>query len=359
VTNTGASGTMKLSVDPPGAAKMDQTELTLDHGKSATVTITPLAVSKAPNDVTIKATYKDKAVGSATLTVVSVVIPTHIRNKDTPQEMKPDRIPPRQPTVIPVEVTPDLTGSGQSVTLVVKNQSADNGLVSLNDHNLNLVILKSGDVALKGTSQTKETADYTARNAGKLELVVQVRGKDTVESKGFSVAAIPLNMRETLTQGITSGRGRGIYVQDTFDSDSGNIHDLTDVQYKEQVETKEQDGVFKGQRTRSTGYGDAVPGTTDAHVRDISFLQYPGGKWVLEQTHEFRDRRTGAQDIPMANSGFTLQYIVYGHAHLNPWYLLVVEEPQAGTANNITSGAGETFIKKDVKGTIQRTFTNP
>jgi hypothetical protein len=359
VTNTGASGTMKLSVDPPGAAKLDQTELTLDHGKSATITITPQAVSKAPNDVTIKATSGDTVVGTATMTIVSVVIPEHIRNTDTPAGM-PDRIPPRVNTGVHVEVTPDLTGSGQSVALEVTGGSAGTGIVSLNGRLQTLIILKTGDVALSGVSQTKESQGYSATNAGKLHLAVKVRRSDTFQSKGFSVAAIPVGVQDTFKNDVTTGKIRGMVVGVTVNSDSGNIADLKDVQYKEQVEIKDEQGVFKGSELQVAGWLDVFPPRdTDTHAVPLSRIAFPGGKLVLQQTQEFRDQRTGAQDIPIANSGYTIEYIVYGHARLNPWYLFVLKTPHAGTANNITSGSGKTFTSPGHEGDIHQTLTNP
>jgi hypothetical protein len=110
----GASGTVQLSAAPAGRVAISPTTLSLASGVPAEVTITPLQQSQAAEDVQITATF-GTVTATGNMTVVNVVFPA-IRNADTPAGM-PDRIPPGVDTPVQVIVQPDLTGSGQSVTL--------------------------------------------------------------------------------------------------------------------------------------------------------------------------------------------------------------------------------------------------
>ena len=87
VTNTGAAGTIQLSVVPAGAATLSETSVDLAAGASTEVTVTPTAVSHAANDVKIVAMSGGNVVGSQTMTIVSVTLPQHIRYGDTPAGM--------------------------------------------------------------------------------------------------------------------------------------------------------------------------------------------------------------------------------------------------------------------------------
>jgi hypothetical protein len=317
VTNTGTGTSLfQIEVTPASAGYVDQTSLTLAPNQSATVTFVPQAVSKSANDVSIDAIADGEIVGSGSLTVVSVTLPQDIRNLDTPAAM-PDRIPPTAVTPIDVQVTPDLSGSGQSITLAVNNQDASNGTVTI-DGGDTLDLTSSGIVSLSGLTQTAPAADgsLSASNAGKLDLVVQVRGQDTVLSNGFSVAAIMTGMTATFDMAVTRGKTRGVdveysYVSDDGSeavSDSGPEADLSALKIKEIV-TSTKSGVFKKKKAQpvyNLKYVNPFPpgGLIDQHEIDKALISSPGGLLTSSQAFVFEDSRTGATGVPVTNSGF-------------------------------------------------------
>src|SRR5262249_50730352 len=151
--------------------------------------------------------------GSQTMTIVSVTLPQHVRNGDTPAGM-PDRIPPRVDTQVPITMTPDLGSSGESVTLFVDSVSSLSGKATINGQD-ELAVTSSGNVNMRGTLQTAAT---NGADAGGLRLGVRVRGDDTaVRSQGFSVAAIPVNWVMAF-KGPVTGAARGFITTDTFSS---------------------------------------------------------------------------------------------------------------------------------------------
>jgi hypothetical protein len=247
ITNLGSTeGVFQLSVDPPVAATLGKTSLDLAAATSTEVTVTPEADSSEPNDVHIIATQGNIQVGEDTMTIVSVTFPRDIRNADTPAAMV-DRIPPRVDTPIQVQVTPDLSRSGLSIGVAVLNQDASHGTVTL-DGGSTATIASSGTVNIRGITQTAFPAlagDFTAPYAGKLQLALEVRGTATVQSNGFSVAAIPQNFSESFLA-PARGQWRGIVVQVAWSSDSGVIADLDAVQIEEEVEMTSAQGVFAG-----------------------------------------------------------------------------------------------------------------
>lgn len=229
ITNTGnAEGTFNLSVDPPGAATLSQTAVTLGAGASTEITITPTADSSAPNDVHIVAMQGTTKVGEDDMTIVSVTmrddqnnLTQHIRNVDTPASM-PDRIPPKVNTPVNITVTPNLAG-GQSVTLVINGQSADNGSVTIDGAATKNVTTK-GVVNLSGTAQTAPGG-----HAGNLILAVRVHGQDTVQSQGFSVSAIPVKFEEEFPAAGNLPYPGWIMANYKWQSDSGDPRDLDQV----------------------------------------------------------------------------------------------------------------------------------
>jgi hypothetical protein len=88
---------------------------------------------------------------------------------------------------------------------------------------------------------------------------------------------------------------------------------------------------------------DAVP------VRDLAPGR-GGGTLTVAQTHEFRDARTGASDIPIAHSGYLISVEVFPVIFIDPhnmqqtrveWTLRTSKSGASTTANGIASGAGE------------------
>ena len=126
VVNTGPAATMKLVCVPAGAVTFSIDTLTLVKDGTASVTITPASVSKAVGDITIEAQVgaAKRVEGSQKMTDVSVILPVHVRNSDTPAAMTADRIPPRTKTTLPViGRTPDLGASGLTVSVTAAGQS--------------------------------------------------------------------------------------------------------------------------------------------------------------------------------------------------------------------------------------------
>jgi hypothetical protein len=317
VTNTGTgTSTFQIQVTPDSAGTVDQTTVTLAPNGSATLTFVPQAVSKSANDVSINAFVDGQIVGSGSLTVVSVTLPQDIRNTDTPAGM-PDRIPPTAITPIDVQVTPDLSGSGQSITLAANNQNANIGTVSI-DGGDTLELTSSATVELSGLTQTAPATDgsFSAPNAGKLNLVVQVRGQDTVLSNGFSVAAIMTGMTATFDMAVTRGKTRGVDVEYSYFSDNGSeaVSDsgpeaeLSALKIKEIVPSTKS-GVFKKKKAQpvyNLEYVNPFPpgGLIDQHEIDKALISSPGGLLTSSQAFVFEDTRTGATAVPVTNSGF-------------------------------------------------------
>jgi hypothetical protein len=222
VTNNGPEGDFDLQVTPATSATLDMTSVHLAISESAELTITPLAVSAAPNDVTIRALENGTEVGHGHLTIVNVTIPEHIRNQDTPVEM-PDRIPPREPTPISVGIQPDLTGSGQFVTLATDNGGDDqNGTVTI-DGSTSENLTAGGNIHVAGVTQT------TPGHDGNVFLVVQVRGREAVASQPFSVSAIPINFRQDPDRPPEYGDLGRLTFHYLWDSDSGDLGHLDQV----------------------------------------------------------------------------------------------------------------------------------
>jgi hypothetical protein len=341
VTNTGPAVELKLVVMPAGAVTFSTNTLTLQAKASAEVVITPASVSKAVDDITIEATVgaQNKVEGSEKMTDVSVIVPPHVRNSDTPAAMRPDRIPPRTTTKLPVMVTPDLGNSGLSITVAITGQSADNGMLTING-GANVKLTKTSDVDLVGTAQTAPTGGAGGGNAGKLALVAQVRGQNTVQSAGFSVAAIPQNWTITFDSLITGDGALGIVVSDKWESDSGNVADLNAAEISEQVQPGEGTGTFMGFRSANSGYLDATKFTKDRHSTSIALrVKAPGGMVTVTQVSIFLDKRTGVKDIPVTNSGYTVTRKVFMNA-AKVWALETIKMGAKTTANGFTSNAG-------------------
>jgi hypothetical protein len=308
VTLTGLSGTVNLSVSPAGRASLSQMTLNLTSDQPVTVTLTPLAVSQAANDVQITATGPDGLTGQGKLTIVNVSIPDII-NEDTPTGM-PDRIPRNINTLIPVTVQPNLTGSGQSVTLAKLGSSSKNGDFTING-GPTLSITSTTTVYFSGTMQTAATGGNGGGNAGKLKVVAQVRGQNTATSPGFSIAAIPMLWIDTFDAVIngplegecTSCYGMSVY---TFvSSDSADQNDLGAVQVSEALTQISSSGSLENLGTGSnSGYQPATDTIDDLYTPQ-SFVTAPG-TLVLGQLTMFEDQITGVQGVPVAGSGYTI-----------------------------------------------------
>ena len=301
ITNLGSeAATFQLGVVQAGSGNVElsQTSMQLASGASQPITITPTADSSLVNDVHIIATDDDGSqIAEDDMTVVSVTLPNVISNGDTPAAMLAAgayRIPPRVNTAENIQVTPNLSGSGQSVTFTVADQSALNGTVTIGG-NATQAVTSSGSIQLSSPSGNSQTAPG---NAAQLHLALQVRGQNTIQSShGFSVAAIPQYVEDVFQASLT-GTVRGIQVANVWKSDSGILGDLSDVTIQEQVQSTSATGIFKGRPFVTSGPLSATLASpkypnlgisVDTHSFPISWItrQVYTGTRVAAQTSDF------------------------------------------------------------------------
>ena len=192
-----------------------------------------------------------------------------VRAPSTPGPM-PDRIPPK--IDVPVDVT--LPGGAATPTTVkaVPTQAggAEPGEVLI-DGKPSADLTASGTVTVKGTAQT------FSRFVNQLSLVAVQGGKEIARSAPFAVAALPVGV--DTTKNSDSGRGsplRGMIVDFTVRSDSGDRADLDKVQAKEVLQNRLNTGCFatfdaqKVLDTNAPGYGLGIhqPAHRQAPGRD-------------------------------------------------------------------------------------------
>ncbi len=309
ITNLGSNAaTFQLTVMQAGSGNvmLSQTSMQLESGASAEITITPTADSSAVKDVHIIATDDSGTqLAEDDMTVVSVILPNLIFNADTPPAMLAAgayRIPPRVNTPENIQVTPSLSGSGQSVTLLVANQSAGHGTVTIGG-SATQTVTSSGNVQLSSPGGNTQTVPG---NAAQLRLALQVRGQNTIQSShGFSVAAIPQYVEDVLQASLT-GTVRGILVANVWKSDSGILGDLSAVTIQEQVQSSSASGIFKGRAFVTSGPLAATLTTptypnlgisVDTHSFPISWItrQVYTGKRVAAQTSDFVEQAIGTE----------------------------------------------------------------
>jgi hypothetical protein len=352
--------------------------------------ITPTADSSSPNDVHIIMKVDGKQVAEDVMTVVSVDFQDKVYSPDTPQEMITAgayRIMPRKDTPFEVHVTPDLAGSGgQSVTLRVNGQSSNNGAVKV-DGGASYAIKSGTDIFVElngGTTQTKASVPLAYAsgkegvlsnagtigatpnpNANNLQLAVEVRGRQTsVESDGFSVAAIPIRMSLGAAKKPAVG-DVGFNVTMVVQSDSGNIKDLDQVGIGELVQNVNADtggyGWIAGTNSNNQYSGPASTHPfNDQHTTPLSQIKVAlnpfgqtTGKLVTNQLYQFVDARTGVAGIPIDGSGFIITKLytvansaVTGSIQKQGAAVLVVFQADDGSTKSLstTTGGGKTIL---------------
>ena len=367
IVNTSATTeTFALSVTQGGTGNvaLSQQSVTLAPGASTEVTVTPTAVSSAANDVHIIATDNGQKIAEDDMTVVSVQMEKYIYNADTPLKMVQGgfyRIPTsitsqetQKPIIVTpttVQIMPSLTGSGQSITLLVTDQgdaAAGNVFV---DGEITESLAATKVVELDGGNQT------FPGHAAHLQLTAQVRGDNTIQSAGFSVAAIPINFVVTFKSEVTNG-AVGFIVNTKWSSDDGFVDALGDTMLSESVQYEPGTGVFTNPAPANNSHynvsGDQE-NAFDTHSRITAEIiagaatySTTSGKLIAEQTFMFNDTRTGATDIPMQNSGFLIKRTVY--AIEGKLYCTTSKVGAAVTANGVSSaaGSGAVFITQEV-----------
>ena len=331
ITNTSSTQqTFQLSVNSTNNgtpyATLSQSSVTLPAGASTgtsgipEVTLTPKADSTAPNDVHIIATDRGQQVAEDSMTIVSVtfgpakgVNSPDIRNADTPATMTQDRIPPRANTPFYVNVTPNLLGSGESVSVAVTGQNASNGIVTINGKSTPLVLSSSGPLNLSSPNGTTQTMPG---HAGNLRFAVIVDGISAAQSKPFSVSAIPIQFHQIVAKVVTDPS----FILPIFDtlefnyawnSDSGQLKDLDQVWVGEYV-TYPNNGIIAGpgkpwpgnlinptvtpNRNPTAGYlwGDNGTLPMDDHHYPLGGLPMPGpaDSFTATQYYGFHDFRS-------------------------------------------------------------------
>lgn len=264
---------------------------------------------------------------------VQVTMPPRIRAASTPETMAQDRIPPRVDT--PVGVSVSGLAPGASVTLSVAGASAANGTVTI-DGAATKNIAGPTVVQLQGATQTG------AGNGGKLQLVARQGATEIARSGGFSVSAIPQFYTDAFVSDVT-GTDRGIVVQDGWESDSGVFADLDQADISEEVEDTVATGCFAGIVGGVSHYLAANALTQDTHGTQVTRLVSPGRN-VTQQTCKFRDKRSGANDIPMRDSGFEIVRNCFWSGGV--LRIRTTKVGKATTAHGVPSGAGDADVRR-------------
>jgi len=363
---------VEVSVLPSLSGMLDYTQFSLTNGGTRTLWYTPLQFSQLEDDITIQVKVDGDVKAEDKLTNADLKIPEHIRAANTPEKM-PDRIPPRARTPFSIETSVAL--KGKRVYLVVKGQSNDNGtmmFIADNGQRCYCDWLEGPGVykfEMVGLSQTTATVDGKGGNAGKLSLGLEIGGKLVRQSAGFSVAAIPMNWSVKFKDDYKADPSkRGMVVEDSWKSDSGDLADLDQVQIAEVVQIQSKTGVFANVNNNTSGYFPAIKSTTDRHAIDKDGIKADGGTLILDQLSVFKDARTGASEITVSNSGYRLVYRVYFSKDAKVWKFGILkigaevtikdgeikfkdgDDTKTIPIPNATSKSGEVVPKEGVEG---------
>lgn len=259
-----------------------------------------------------------------------------IESETSPPGTK-ERIPPRVDTPVDVSVSGWRT-TLPPISLFIQGGGSYNGNATI-DGQTRLDLTENGttSVDLMGTVQT-ETGGGPL-----LKLIADMAGAKLAESNWFAVSAIPENVSFVFDSPYDKGSWRGIKVQTSWESDSGEVSDLDKARFAEDVETTTQTGCFQGtppskfnpdyQRANQVPWGDT-------HGTNMAGLSGPG-KSVSHQVHLFHDLRSNSKDIPMTSSGFeiTREVEIVPDAP-NCLRLITTKTGQSVTAHGFTSDAG-------------------
>ena len=272
-----------------------------------------------------------------------------VRAPSTPAPM-PDRIPPK--IDIPVDVT--LPGGAATPTTVKAVPTAPGGAEPgevLIDGKPSADLTASGTVTVKGTAQT------FSRFVNQLSLVAVQGGKEIARSAPFAVSAIPVGI--DTTKNSDSGRGsplRGMIVDFTVRSDSGDRADLDKVQAKEVLENRQNTGCFSTFNAQDVldrnapDYGLGIEKQrTDKHRIESGVLTSPG-VWQIGQVLLFRDLRTGIGDIPIPHSAYEIAWNVTKFSVGDGLFFVLTKIGIDGSAKTFASsfGFGTAFTVQEV-----------
>lgn len=274
------------------------------------------------------------APGPAPVAVPTVTFaPNQIRYPTTPAPMSANRIPPRrawpiavgltghQPPMAPVEIFVEGSGIGTNGTVLVNGGSS-------------AFIIGPMMVILQATLQTGPGS------AGQLRLAAKFAGKIIARSDPFSVSSIPQDYTDVLSGLVDTSTRKGIVVQDGWESDSGVLADLDEGEISEIVEYTGGTGAFAGTTSGSnSGYLSATSLSKDTHSSAVSNLTGPG-YLLSKQICIFKDKRTGAIDIPMTQSGYHIERTLWKPHFWSSLRFKVHKFGHATTAKSYTSAAG-------------------
>jgi hypothetical protein len=168
-------------------------------------------------------------------------------------------------------------------------------------------------------------------------VAAQVRGQSTVQSNGFSVAALPDGVSATYV-GLAAPNPPwlGIVVSLALTSDSGSILDLDQVQWAENVQVTESNGSLVGLKMKTSGYLTAVfdaGAATDTHATNMTRIALTQADITSLQYMMFLDLRTGVANVPFEYSGYTIYQLLSGS--VGSTYTMTIS--QTGTVVSIGS----------------------
>ena len=264
---------------------------------------------------------------------VAVTFGGPVRSASTPAAMV-DRIAPGRSVPVPVTVA---NWSPPMIPITVRvTGGAGAGTATVNGA-ASAQITASGPVTIGGGTQTG-----VGKGAG-LRVTAAQGGTTLASSSAFAVCAVPTDWTDTLVGPVT-GAKRGIKVQDGWSSDgSGTIAELDATEISEQVQYVGGTGCFAGITSGSnSGYLPGNSLTQDTHSTPVSLLT-SAGHISADQVSTFNEKRTGATNIAMANSGMRVSRDVRAKAGGG----LEIETGKQGaavTARGFSSAAGSASI---------------
>jgi hypothetical protein len=263
-----------------------------------------------------------------------LVVFAPVRAANTPAAMR-DRIPDQGTTPVGAVVT-GLDPATGPITVRVAGAPGPHGDAQVNG-GPTAMITGTTVLAVSGTSQTTE-------KSGGFHLALEAVHQGAVigRSAPFAVAAIMFDMHTSTAGVINDATGVSLLALMAKQSDGrAGIASLEWVEYQEHLLLVNESGGMAGAGLGL--HGNLIMAhidQNDQHGTNISHMQSPGTQ-TLHQTHAAIDHRTGAQDVPVANSGFSIVREVSPDAG-RPGCLVftIIKTGQAATADGIASGAG-------------------
>lgn len=318
----------------PGAIEIEDQQST----ESAAMCSTPTAIStEEPLMCEETANMSVPSVSDQVGDSISAVAVSFsaVRGTFTPTG-SPDRIPPRVDTPVTVNVTgwhPPMN----FITITVEGGSGSNGTATVNGGST-AEITQSGALNLRGLTQT------VPGNGGNLRLVARIGTTILGRSASFSVSTIQKDVRVALWREFSDanpspqGKTRGLGVNTYWGADSGNPADLDELDFSEQVQYDAGTGNFGSISASNSGYLPAISQPlVDSHGAMPGFDQ--ASSIVAHQTFTQNDKRTGATNLLVANSGFNISRNVV-ESSPGVFDLTTSKVAAATSANGYASAAG-------------------